>query len=123
MDLALIMILTNLNKLKTKVMEERKQYRYASTERALEELRTKGYVRDYNADSDLITESPEAFKIVYIYRYEGMSNPDDESTVYGIEHSSGERGVFVAGNLSFDEDGAAKVLLDLEIKGRKSELE
>lgn len=104
-------------------MEERKQYRYATTERALEELATKGYTKDYNADSDLLIENPDDFKIVYIYRYEGMSNPDDESTVYGIEHSGGEKGVFVAGNLSFDEDDAAKVLLDLEIKGRKEEME
>ena|SRR5690606_8607774 len=100
-------------------MEERKQYRYATTERALEELTAKGYTKDYNADSDELTNDPEGFTIVYIYRYEGMSNPDDESTVYGIEHSSGEKGVFVAGNLSFDEDDAARVLLDLEIKGRK----
>lgn len=103
-------------------MEERKQYRYASTERALEELKEKGFEKDYNADSHLIINEPEAFTIIYIYRYEGMSNPDDESTVYGIEHSSGEKGVFVAGNLSFNEDDAARVLLDLEIKGRQESL-
>lgn len=105
-------------------MQEYRQYKYADAETALEELRQRGYSRDFNADSHLITENPEAFKIVYIYRYEGMSNPDDESTVYGIEDiNHGHKGVFVAGNLSFNEDDAAKVLLQLEIEGRKEDLE
>ncbi|NLN32414.1 MAG: hypothetical protein GX159_02300 [Flavobacteriaceae bacterium] len=105
-------------------MEEKRQYKYADAEKALEDLRKKGYVKDYNAHSEEVTHNPAAFKIMYIYRYEGMSNPDDESTVYGIEHlNHGEKGVFVAGNLSFNEDDAAKVLLQLEIDGRKEELE
>ena len=105
-------------------MEEKRQYKYADTETTLNELKDKGYEKDYNSESHLIIEDPSAFKIVYIYRYEGMSNPDDESTVYGIEHiNHGHKGVFVAGNLSFNEDDAAKVLLQLEIEGRKEELE
>ena len=105
-------------------MKEKKQYKYADTETALEELKQKGYTRDFNAESHLIKQDPSSFKIVYIYRYEGMSNPDDESTVYGIEHiNEGHKGVFVAGNLSFNEDDAAKVLLQLEIDGRKEELD
>ncbi len=105
-------------------MEEKRQYKYADTETALEDLKQKGYTIDFNADSEAIIKNPGAFKIMYIYRYEGMSNPDDESTVYGIEDlDHGHKGVFVAGNLSFNEDGAAKVLIQLEIDGRKEELE
>jgi hypothetical protein len=105
-------------------MDEKRQYKYADAETALEELKNKGFTKDFNTHSELITNDPGAFKIIYIYRYEGMSNPDDESTVYGIEHvSHGHKGVFVAGNLSFNEDDAAKVLLQLEIDGRKEELE
>lgn len=105
-------------------MDEKRQYKYADTETALAELENKGYTKDFNKESHLITRDPGSFRIMYIYRYEGMSNPDDESTVYGIEHAGhGLKGVFVAGNLSFDEDDAAKVLLQLEIEGRKEELE
>ena len=104
-------------------MEQKRQYKYATTERALEDLKLKGFEKDYNSDSDDLVNNPTAFRIVYIYRYEGMSNPDDESTVYGIENiESGAKGVFVAGNLSFDDNDAAKVLLDLDIKGRQEEL-
>ncbi len=105
-------------------MDEKRQYKYADTETALNELESKGFTKDFNKESHLIIADPGSFKIMYIYRYEGMSNPDDESTVYGIEHSGHAlKGVFVAGNLSFDEDDAAKVLLQLEIEGRKEELE
>ena len=53
-----------------------------------------------------------------------MSNPDDESTVYGIRNShSGEKGVFVAGDLSLNEEHAERVLIQLEIEGRKGEME
>jgi len=105
-------------------MDQKRQYKYADAETALKELKSKGFVKDFNADSELIIQNPSSFKIIYIYRYEGMSNPDDESTVYGIEHvDHGHKGVFVAGNLSFNEDDAAKVLLQLEIEGRKEELE
>lgn len=97
-------------------------YHYASTEIALNELKEKGFVIDYNVEEKQILQNPNNFGIVEIYRYEGMSNPDDESTVYGIENfSNGERGVFVAGNLSFAENEVAKILLKLEIDDRKNE--
>lgn len=104
-------------------MKPRKQYLYAGADEALSELRAKGFVVDYNFNSFEIIESPNDFEIIYIYRYEGMSNPDDESTVYGIKNiKSGKKGVFVAGNLSFNEDNAAKVLLQLEIYGRLKQI-
>ena len=97
-------------------------YHYASTEIALNELKEKGFVIDYNVEEKQILKNPTNFGIVEIYRYEGMSNPDDESTVYGIENFiNGERGVFVAGNLSFAENEVAKILLKLEIEDRKNE--
>jgi hypothetical protein len=105
-------------------MKAKRQYRYAGAEQALEELRKEGFAIDYNVEHQEIIHNPEIFEIIYIYRYEGMSNPDDESTVYGIQNTQTcVKGVFVAGNLSFNEDDAAKVLLQLEIKGRQDELD
>ncbi len=53
-----------------------------------------------------------------IYRYEGMSDPDDESSVYGIiNNQNGDKGVYVVGNLSTDDD-VDHFLVDLEIKRR-----
>src|SRR5690606_17614852 len=103
--------------LKTKKMK--KMYHYATVEKALRELEVKGYTIDYNVEEDRILKRAAEFIIEEIYRYEGMSNPDDEATVYGISNKiNGDKGVFVAGNLSFAENDVAKILLKLEIDGK-----
>jgi hypothetical protein len=100
-------------------MFESRQYQYASSSEALSYLKNKGYEIDFNLSESRLIESPCDFRIIYIFRYEGESSPEDSSTVYGIECvSSGEKGVFVMGNPAYDTGGASKVLLDLEIEGR-----
>lgn len=99
-----------------------KMFHYASVANALNELAQKGYVIDFNIEEKRINDNPDDFEITHIYRYEGMSNPDDESTVYGItQKSTNEKGVFVAGDLSFIDSNAAKILLSIEIKDKKNE--
>lgn len=94
-------------------------YHYATVSKALEELADKGYSVDYNLQEDKIINSPQDFTIEEIYRYEGETNPGDESTVYGIKSSSGEMGVFVAGLGADSEKSATMVLNELFIKGRQ----
>lgn len=94
-------------------------YHYATVSKALEELAEKGFSTDFNLEEDRIKNHPDDFEIVHIYRYEGESDPGDEATVYGIRSNKGEMGVFVAGDLSMDEQSATKVLNDLSIKGRE----
>lgn len=108
--------------LQVKIKTMKRMYHYATVEKALTELKEKGFSIDFNVEENQILASPNSFGIVEIYRYEGMSNPDDEATVYGIENfTNGDRGVFVAGNLSFAESDVAKILLQLEIEDRKNE--
>lgn len=98
-------------------MSEKRQYQYASSKIALKELKEKGFTIDYNLLSDELLATPKDFEILYIYRYEGDSNPDDESSVYGIHRiSTGEKGFLVVGNLSFVEGDLADFLIKLEIK-------
>jgi len=99
---------------------ERQMYHYATVSKALEELAEKGFSTDFNLDEKRIVDNPNDFEIVHIYRYEGESDPGDEATVYGIKSTSGEKGVFVAGDLSLGEKSATKVLNDLTIKGREN---
>lgn len=97
-------------------------YHYATVEKALSELKAKGYTIDYNVEEVRILKRAAEFSIDEIYRYEGMTNPDDEATVYGISNKiNGDKGVFVAGNLSFAENDVAKVLLKMEIDDKKNE--
>lgn len=99
---------------------ERQMYHYATVSKALEELKEKGFTTDFNLTENRITDHPDDFEIVHIYRYEGQSDPGDEATVYGIKSSSGEKGVFVAGDLSVGEKSATKTLYELSIKGRNN---
>jgi len=99
---------------------ERQMYHYATVSKALEELNQKGFSTDFNLDESRIINNPDDFEIVHIYRYEGESDPGDEATVYGIRSKQGEQGVFVAGDLSVDDNSATKVLNDLSIKGRQN---
>ena len=76
-------------------------FNYDSAAVALEKLREKGYVIDFNEDFDELFQSSEDYTIDFLYHYEGASDPGDESTVYGLRNTvSGKKGVFVAGNLS-----------------------
>ncbi len=94
-------------------------YHYASVSKALDDLNEMGFTYDFNLHEEDIIKNPHRYEIQHIYRYEGDSNPDDEATVYGIKSTSGKKGVFVAGYSANSEDGAARVLIDLSIKGRK----
>ncbi|UIR57604.1 hypothetical protein LZQ00_07235 [Sphingobacterium sp. SRCM116780] len=93
---------------------------YDSASVALDKLKDAGYIVDYNIELETLICNPSNFKIDYIYRYEGDSNPDDENTVYGIsEKNSSNKGVFVLGNLSFVEGKVRDVILNLEIEHKQ----
>ena len=95
-------------------------YHYATVSKALEELKEKGFTTDFNLQEDRIRDNGNEFEIVHIYRYEGQTDPGDEATVYGIKSSDGEKGVFVAGDLSMLEKSASRTLYELSIKGRQN---
>ena len=102
-------------------MKEKIQYRYKSTAEALNELQELGYTIDYNIEKEKIKANPTNYDITYIYRYEGNSDPDDESSVYGIiNNKSNEKGVYVVGNLGTDDD-VDHFLVEIEIKRRTIE--
>ena len=93
-------------------------YHYTTVSKALEELYEMGFNFDFNIDDREITEHPDHCEIHHIYRYEGDSNPDDEATVYGIKSKTGKKGVFVTGFSANSQNNAAKILIDITIKGR-----
>jgi hypothetical protein len=97
---------------------DRQMYHYATVSKALQELAEKGYTTDFNLEDDRIKNHCDDFEISHIYRYEGESDPGDEATVYGIKSKTGEKGVYVVGPGAYSDKSAAKVLLDMSIRGR-----
>ena len=77
-------------------------YQYASPSLAIEDLRKRGYTQDFNLDEACLVcnaqkFNPDQFDIHEVYRFEGASDPGDESVVYGIESNNGVKGVLVDG--------------------------
>lgn len=96
------------------------KYHYASVSEALELLKEKGYEYDFNINEKEIEQNPDHFEIHHLYRYEGLTNPGDESWVYGIQSNEGKKGVFVYGGSANSASDAAKILIHLEIKKSKN---
>ncbi|UYW02217.1 hypothetical protein K5I29_04760 [Flavobacterium agricola] len=71
-------------------------YKYETTTVALEQLNNLGYTKDFNVDAHHLQKHLDDVIIDYVYRYEGNSNPGDESLVLGLTLGH-EKGVFVSG--------------------------
>ncbi|HLS94612.1 MAG TPA: hypothetical protein VK017_03570 [Sphingobacterium sp.] len=93
------------------------KHNYETADVALAKLQEMGYTVDFNVEFDEVLRDAGDYQIDHLYRYEGPSNPDDESTVYGISNQkTGKKGVFVAGNLSWIEGKKRDIILNLELK-------
>jgi hypothetical protein len=78
------------------------QPNYDTMVEALQGLKVRGFKRDFNLKETCIecqltgdSFQPEQFKIVEWHRFEGMSDPNDNSVVYGIVTTDGSKGVLV----------------------------
>jgi hypothetical protein len=85
-------------------------YHYTTVLEALEDLKEKGYTHDFNLKQEAIKAHPHDYSVEHVYRYEGDTDPSEESVVYGILSNSGEKGVFVAGFSANSDNEAAQVL-------------
>ena len=72
----------------------------------LEQLKREGFTYDFNLTAHALevhneegiqlTLSPDDFNIVKIFRFEGMTNPSDESILYAIESNTGLKGTILS---------------------------
>lgn len=77
-------------------------YAYDTLSAAINGLRERGFSVDFNLQENCLVCNNDKFdvadfEIAEFYRFEGDSNPADESIVYGIESSSGLKGILVSG--------------------------
>jgi hypothetical protein len=75
---------------------------YDTLSEATRALMKEGYVEDFNLKPECLeclTSKlqlyPEGFEVDSFYRFEGMSNPDDNSIVYAISSKNGIKGILV----------------------------
>lgn len=75
---------------------------YETLSEAINDLVKRGFTYDFNMAPKCIEckeldlkFSPELFEIVEFYRFEGMTNPDDQSILYAIDTGNGIKGTLV----------------------------
>lgn len=95
------------------------QLHYGTVTEAIEKLRAQGYTEDFNLEENCIVCNsnkyrPQDFEIEDVYRYEGNSDPADESAVYAIASKSGQKGILVAGYGAYTGDMSAELLQKLK---------
>ncbi|WP_224483704.1 phosphoribosylpyrophosphate synthetase [Robertkochia aurantiaca] len=86
---------------------------YESLSKAISDLKEKGYNRDFNLLETGVEDKAakkihnhDELNVVKFYRFEGKTNPGDNSVLYVIETKSGEKGLLVdaygaySGNIS-----------------------
>ncbi len=75
---------------------------YSTVSEAVRGLNVRGFTENFELAGDLLravdsgkTFAAQQLTIVEHHRFEGASDPDDQSVVYGIEATDGTRGVVV----------------------------
>lgn len=99
-----------LKRLKFKEMK-RVNNNYETMVEAIEDLKTRGYSRNFNVDSDgvlkegdsSITFLPSSVELHELHRFEGATNPSDMSILYAVKTDTGEKGTVVD---AFGVDGS-----------------
>lgn len=94
---------------------------YQTLLEALNGLKEKGYTLDFNLVNGNLQNSakdvklePEEFCIDEFHRFEGMSDPDDNSVVYAISSEKYNlKGVFVNGYGVYSDDLSEELLKKL----------
>ena len=90
---------------------------------AISGLKAKGYTYDFNLKESRLDctaagrqLSPEEFEVTEVYRFEGMTNPDDSSILYAIESVDGLRGTLVSAYGVYADSVSTVMMAKLEIK-------
>ena len=95
-------------------------YTYDTLSAAINGLRERGFRLDFNlAENCLICQGTRFdihdFEIVEFHRFEGNTDPADESVVYAIEGTDGQKGVLVSGYGTSAEGMSAEMAKKLTI--------
>ena len=96
---------------------------YGTLSETINGLKKQGYILDFNIRRDRLichqTQtilSPDDFEIDKFYRFEGESNPDDESILYALSSPKyGVKGLLVNGYGISSDDVSEELIAKLKI--------
>ncbi len=98
---------------------------YETLTAAIQDLKSQGYDQDFNLHPDWIEcpamnakMKPDEFHVDAVYRFEGMTNPDDSSVLYAIASKAGVKGLLVDAYGVYAESVSQAMLDKLTIDSR-----
>lgn len=107
-------------------MKKQEKKEMESSSNRLEKLRKEGYTKDFMVKEGFLTYGdsaigykPDAVKIVSYYRYEGISDPADNSIVYAIETYDGVKGILTDAYGMYADEATGKFLKEVEEINKK----
>ena len=87
----------------------------------LEQLRKEGFAKDFmikdgylTFDGSPVGYKPESVKIVSHYRFEGISDPADNSIVYAMETNDGHKGILTDAYGMYADEKTGKFIKAVE---------
>ncbi|WKN31840.1 phosphoribosylpyrophosphate synthetase [Porifericola rhodea] len=96
---------------------------YDTLQEAIKGLKEDGFAHDFNLEKDKIYcknlnmfYKPKEFEVVETYRFEGMTNPDDNEVLYAIVTSVGDKGILVDAYGTYAESISPEMLEKLRFK-------
>jgi len=96
---------------------------YETVTETLDALRKQGFTRDYNLLEnrlkclhDDVELDPHEFEIVQVHRFEGNTDPGDETIVYAIEEQNGKRGTFINGYGVYADSLSSEMVSKLPVR-------
>ena len=87
----------------------------------INKMKADGFNEDFQVTKKGLTNyseekfyNPEQVKIVNFYRFEGVSDPGDNSILYVIETDDGTRGTLVDAYGAYSDSSVSKFIVDVE---------
>lgn len=98
-------------------------HNYSTLSEAVEDLKSRGYTYEFDFEQaclycEKISEkfSPSDLKITSVYRFEGMSDPDDNVALYAIESNSGHKGILIDAYGAYADEHKSAFLKDIPVQ-------
>ncbi|MDF3077260.1 MAG: hypothetical protein K0S09_1149 [Sphingobacteriaceae bacterium] len=95
---------------------------YSTLSEAVEGLQNRGYTYQFDIDNFHLYHKatderfkPEQLQIIAVYRFEGMSDPDDSVALYAIESNSGHKGILINAYGIYADEQKSAFLKDIPI--------
>ena len=92
---------------------------------AMENLRERGYTYDFSPHEDYLTISGtdmkvkgDEFMVEEFHRFEGISDPGDEMTLYAITTKTGKKGLFVAAQGTYSNEVSPELMAKFNVGER-----